>query len=259
MTSKIRIYIYIAIAVIIAGFVAYHFYIVNDLKNQVDEWKLEANKQGIALRISDSLWKYTAYINEKKMDSIISSNKDICALIKKGQEKPLIVTNTIERIYLEKIPADTTMQDPKDTTYRIATAKDKQGWYEFEAKYQIVKPWNFEFSKMLMHDKLTQVTTQLPNGRIAVYTKNVNPYVHLDSVETLIDPVMIKTPEIGPKWQWQMSGLVNPVNRETDLQFGIFAPMKLGAVVSYSVYKNNIFVPPPKEGFKIGLSFIKNF
>lgn len=259
MFPNIHKYIYITIAVIFIGFIGYFWYTTNSLKSERDQWKEEANKIGIALKISDSLFKYTASINKGQMDSIIKSNKDIAEQIKKGQEKPLIITVTKEKVYIEKVPADTTNPDPNDSTYRLAFAKHKDGWYELEAKYQIVKPFNFEWSKISMKNTLTTVTTQLPNGRIVVYTKSINPFITTDSTFTYIDPVMIQLPPKGPTWKWGMSALVNPWNRETDMQFGIYAPFNFGVVTSYSIYKNSVFVPPPKESFKIGLSFIKDF
>jgi tetrahydromethanopterin S-methyltransferase subunit B len=258
MLLNIHKYIYITIAVIFIVLVEYGLYYINDLKNQRDQWKEEANKVGIAYKISDSLWKYTAYINQQKMDSIIKSNKDITEQIKKGQEKPLIVTVTKERVYIEKVPADTTKPDPTDSTYRIATVNHKDGWYELEAKYQVVKPWNFEFSKVLVNNKRTTVVTKLPNGRIAVYTKSINPFIIDDSTETIVDPVMIQLPPKPPTWKW-ITSLNTNFNSNNYKMFdvwevttGIYAPFNLGINTGVTYLKGNTY-------FKFGLGYIYNF
>ena len=257
--KTIIIAISIFLLIIIGGY-TYHRITVNNLEKQLVQAQIDGSKWEYSYKLSDSLWK--SFGGVAKFDSVYKTLGDIKNEIVKNNEKPILITQLKPQVIINNIPADTTKPDINDTTYRIAETVHPQGYYDLSARYQIYKPFNFEFSKIYVPDKLTLVTTKTPDNKIAVYAKNWNPFVKIDSVYTYIDPIMItQYKEIEKKtWKWITSVNTNFKSLTYswfdywNINTGIYAPFNFGINTGFIYNK-----PNDKVIFTIGAGYIYNF
>lgn len=240
-------------------FTVYQFIQNRKLTAQLGDAILEMNKIGESVKINENLWRTTAYILPKKLEEIINANSELAKLIESRKEKVIMGTTYKTSTQLSNIPVET-YKDSVAPEWRIASIVEPNGYYDFLAKYQIKDPWKFNIEKFNVPDSITIVQTKQPSGRISVYVKNTNPYIHIKDAETLIDPVLITNTKtiIEKNWKYQVSALVNPNNKNTDINAGIYTPFGLGIVTGYSFYKDREFLPNIGDNFKIGLSFLKD-
>lgn len=261
MENKFLNYV-LGVLIIISALCIYLFISKNQLQSELTNQILENNKLGYQVKLDSNALLSVGYINQKKMDSLIESgNKKIDSIIKYNKEHPLIVTQWKTNTIIEYVNIPT--YPDKDSTYRIAEFQEPKGYYYFKSKYQLVSPFSFTLEKLSLSDSYKLITTKRPDHRIAVYIQNTNPYVHIDSSETLIDPLMVteyKTEYIN-SWQWGGFVTTTPFskNRNTDIGLQLYSPIGLGVTASYSIYNNKEFIPNPSENFKIGIGFLKNF
>ena len=242
------------------GFYIYHTITVNNLEEEKIQAQIEASKYEFAYKISDSLWK--SYGGTLKFDSLLNTLTDVKEEIKKNNERPILITTVQPTVKIYNIPADTTKPDPLDSTYRTAEAKHPKGYYDLNARYQVISPWKFEFSKIYVPDKLSLTTVKTPENRVAVYVKNWNPFVSVDSVATYIDPIMITNyKEVEKKtWKWISSFNSNfkSLNMNwfdvIDLKSAVYAPFNVGIQFG-ATYNRNI----DKVYTTFGLGYLYNF
>lgn len=257
--KSIIITISVFLLLIIGGYI-YHRITINSLEQQLIQAQIDGSKWEYSYKINDSLWKSFGGIT--KFDSVYKTLGDIKDEIKKNNEKPIMITQLKPQVIINNIPADTTKPDPTDTTYRTATALHPRGYYDLEARYQIVNPYDFKFSKIYVQDKLSLVTTKTPENKIAVYVKNWNPFVKIDSVSTYIDPIMItEFKEVEKKtWKW-ISSVNTNFGSSTykfmdvwDINSGVYTPWNFGINLGGTYTK-----PTDKVYFKFGVGYIYNF
>lgn len=257
--KTIIIVISIFLLIIIGGY-TYHRITVNNLEKQLIQAQIDGSKWEYSYKITDSLWKSFGGI--AKFDSVYKTLGDIKDEIKKNNEKPILITQLKPQVIINNIPADTTKPDANDSTYRTAEAKHPQGYYDLAARYQIYKPFNFEFSKIYVPDKLSLVTAKTSDNKIVIYVKNWNPFVKVDSVYTYIDPIMItQYKEVEKKtWKW-VTSLNSNFKTGTykwfdiwDLNSAIISPWNFGINLGGTYNK-----PLDKTYFKFGLIYQYNF
>jgi hypothetical protein len=251
-------YVIIGLLVVVS---IYQFYQNRQLNAQLGNAIIEMNKIGESIKISENLWRTTAAINEEKLNNLVNSSDAIKKLIAERNERILSGTGFKTNTLIENVSIPTTTTD-SNSQYRTASYKEPNGYWEFLAKYQIQKPFNFSLEKLSLNDSYKIIQTKQPSGRISVYVENTNPFVHIDSAFTFIDPILItQTKEsivYKSAWQYQFSALVNPNSKNTDIHAGIYAPFGLGIIAGYSIYKDKEFIPNIGDNFKIGISFLKD-
>lgn len=227
-------------------------------KLQNDNLKLELNKVGELFVINDSLQAYTGKISSK-FDSVIKANIDLQNSIKNNHENPQVITVFKTNTIIKEVPIYTYI-DPlsKDSSNRIANIKEK--WFEFNASYRILEPFDFKINNLLIPDNFEILQSKTENGRIKVYVKNHNPYVKVSSLETYIDPSVIVENNIIEKdyWEWSLNSAYNFYNKDINISGGIYAPFGVGIYTNYNIIKNNT-VSNPIENFGFGIGILKKF
>jgi len=270
MPEKILNYILGVFIIVLLGISIFLFIKWENSKADLTQAILDNNKIGYELKLSENAMLSVGAINQHKMDSLIAAgNKKVDSVIKANNEHPLIVTKWKTNTSIEYVNVPTSF-DENDSTFRFAEITEPNGWYHFKSRYQLKIPFAFMLQNLSLVDYWQTTTTKRPDNRVAVYITNKNPYVHIDSSMTLIDPVMVlqyKTDTLYKNsWQWGLgitTALLSP-NKFTDIDFGIYAPFGLGIKTSYSIYNytstgERVFMPSFKDNWKIGIGFLRNF
>lgn len=244
----------IFIAVLLGGY-TYHQITTHNLEKEIVQAQLDANKVGYAHQIDSLRWKLLAYIDQNKFDSLLKVNKD---LVEKGSI-PLIITKYVTNT---QIIHDTiySIPDPLDSSIRIARKENQ--WYLISSRFQTKKPYNLYLDTVSLNDSVFMLTSKTPENRISVMIKNTNPFVHIKSPETLIDPIMITSfKEIEKKsWKWVSSVNTNFTASTYkfmdiwDVNSGIVSPWNVGVNFGGTYTK-----PTDKVYFKFGLIYQYDF
>lgn len=238
------------------------FFSNRSLQNELTQQILDNNKIGYELKLSENALMSVGYIYKDRMDSLIAAgDKRVDSVIKANKENPIIITKWKTTTIIDTVKVPT--YPDKDSTYRIAEIKDNNNWYSFKSRYQIVSPFNFTLERLSMIDYYQIITTKRPDNRIAVYITNKNPFVHIDSSETLIDPVLITQTSFIEKpetWKWNIILMTNVKNKNNnwfdniDLNGAVYSPFGIG-ITTGMYYMRNI----DKIDLKVGIGYLRDF
>ena len=249
MTTLQKILITIGICLII--FLGFYF-TIKYYKDINESLLLELNKKGELIKYSDSLQSYTAYINNKKADSLIALNTDLAAALKEaaGKTELVYIYNTITKYV--NVPVST-FPDSTTAYQRLAIYKNK--WLNFKATYRIKTPYDFNINNIEIPDSLILVQTISKTGRKILYVKNHNPYVKINNLEAFVEPKTITNTILDKDhWRWLLAYTYTPGIKVTNAMLGVFSPLGIGAVVGYSNIPNEF-----KSNYSLGLGYSKNF
>jgi hypothetical protein len=236
------------ILIIFLGF----YFTIKYYKDINESLLLELNKKGELIKYSDSLQSYTAYINNKKADSLIALNTDLVAALKEaaGKTELVYVYNTITKYV--NVPV-ATFPDSTTADQRLAIYKNK--WLNFKATYKIKAPYDFNINNIEIPDSLILVQTISKTGRKTLYVKNHNPYVKINNLEALVEPETITNTVLDEDhWRWMLSYTYSPGLKTTNALVGVYSPFGIGVIGGYSNISKNF-----NENYNFGLSFIKKF